>query len=74
MSAICVLDCDCDFVDVDRAFPGLAVQHCHTELQACVAWLDGSARWFRSFEVEMLPLARYFAVHCPGGHVIGVRP
>jgi len=67
VTAIYSADCDCGVCSSLCARQDFA-----TEDAACRAWLDGSARWLRSFANEMPPTARYFAVHGPGGHVIGV--
>lgn len=66
--------CDCDMIDRERAFPGLAVARFASEHAACVAWLSGDVAWRRSFDEERPAIERYFAVHGPRGHVIGVRP
>jgi hypothetical protein len=77
VSAIYASDCACDLIDSGSAFPGLAIQDIKIEMLACLAWLDGSARFRRTFEKpspDDRPIDRYFIVHGPGGHVIGVRP
>lgn len=65
--------CACDLIDAGLAMPGLNVQRFELEAAACRAFLMHMDRYAKSFEVTMVPLARYWCIHGPGGHVIGVR-
>ena len=74
VSAIYSQDCACFLIAKGRAFPGLELHSELTEIAACRAWLRGDWLFRRSLDEIRPPIERYFAIHGPGGHVIGVRP
>jgi hypothetical protein len=70
--AIYAEDCDCDAAGT-IGVTGLVVQRFKSEAAACSAFAAGVARWVDSIENERPMVARYFCIHGPGGHVIGLR-
>lgn len=73
MSCIYVADCACELVAKGCAFPGLTVIECSSDRVAAEVFVLHSQMFDRSIRVARPPADRYFLVHGPGGHVIGVR-